>query len=78
MSGSQSVQVVHFTSAFYTAGCPANLAYYRHCGPSTSPLRAYRTLHPSKSIGTKALPSLSFASHLLSDQHGCIPSVDSG
>ena len=49
----------------------------RHRGPSTSPLRGYRTLLPAISIGIKPSPSLSLASHPLSDQHGYIPSVDS-
>ena len=49
----------------------------RHRGPSTSPLRGYRTLLPAISIGIKPSPSLSLASHPFSDQHGYIPSVDS-
>ena len=35
------------------ACCPDHLAQHRHRGPSTSPLRAYRTLHSAKSIGIK-------------------------
>ena len=50
----------------------------RHRGPPTSPLRGYRTLHPATFIGIKPSPSLSLASHPLSERHGYIPSVDSG
>ena len=64
--------------ASLAACCPGHLAQHRHCGPSTSPLRGYRTLHTAKSIGTKPSPSLSLASHPLSDRHGYIPSVNSG
>ena len=46
----------------------------RHCGPLTSPLRGYRTPHSAISIEIKPSPSLSLASHPLSDQHGYIPS----
>ena len=64
--------------ALLAACCPDNLAQHRHCGLSKSSLRGYRALHPATSIGIQALPSLSFASHPLSDRHGYIPSVDSG
>ena len=57
---------------------PDNLAQHRHCGPSTSSLLGYRTLHTAKSIGIKASLSPSLASHPLSDRHTYIPSVDSG
>ena len=62
--------------ASLVACCPDSLAQHRHCGPSTSPLRGYRTPHPAKSIGTKVSLSLSPASHPLSDRHGYIRSVD--
>ena len=36
------------------AACsPHDLAHHRQCGPSTSPLRGYLTLHTAKSIGIK-------------------------
>ena len=56
---------------------PDNLAQNRHCKPSTSSLRGYRTPHPAESIGIKPSPSLSLASHTLSDRYGYIPSADS-
>ncbi len=61
-----------------TACCTHNLTLRRHHGASTSPLRGRHTLHPAGSIGIKASPSLALTSHLWSDQHACIPSVDSG
>ena len=64
--------------ASLAACCPDNLAQHHHHGPPSSPLRGYRTLHSAKSIGIKPSPSLSLASHPLSDPHGYIPSVDSG
>ena len=47
-----------------------NLAKHRHCGPSTSPLHDYRTLHTAKPIGIKPSPSLSLDSHPSSNRHG--------
>ena len=61
-----------------TAYRPDNLAQHRHCGPATSSLPGYCTLHTASSIGIKASLSLSLAFHLLSDRHAYIPSVDSG
>ena len=64
--------------ASLAACCPNNLAQHHHHGPPTSPCPGYRTLHAAISIGIKPSPSLSLASHPFSDQHGYIPSVDSG